>query len=132
MPPQVANRVGTTLPRVPCYNCDAVNHLDDTPRQWCRSCSSPLVPIPAWVSKLGWPDKQVPSRERRRMHHRARVPVKAVRFDCDDGRGLAGTMEVLARREGLCMNDLHLALLRLGLKHWQASRSNGSGGGDGG
>ena len=105
------------LSRVQCYGCDERNLLDGSLRQWCRNCNVPLAPAPAWVKALGWPTVAIPSHEKRRLHHRAAVPVKHVRFDSDDGRCLAGSIEILARRDGVRMNVLLLDLLRAGLEH---------------
>lgn len=100
---------------VSCYACHAANFLDGAPH-WCQACNAPLHPTPAWVRAHGWPTTTIPARERRRLHHRAKIPVKAVRFEGCEARRLAGTLEVLARRNQTRMNDLLLDLLRRGLE----------------
>lgn len=102
--------------RAPCYNCEIPVRLEPAGRQWCPECNARLRPAPAWVEAAGWPARPVPSQERNRRTRRARIPVKAVRFDSPDGRSLAGTIEILAKRERLTRNELLLDLLRRGLQ----------------
>lgn len=108
---------GLHAEKVACYNCEAIVCLEVAGRQWCPECNARLRPAPAWVEAAGWPTKPVPAQQRNRRTRRARIPIKAVRFDSPDGRGMAGTIEILAKRERLSRNDLMLDLLRRGIQH---------------